>query len=271
MFPVSKKRDDQKQRIRKAEACLWWFRRLAPGADSVYPMRALTPHECVAIQSYTFLSEEFISTSSIPAYENFLRSANLVPAYDWQKRFLQYLQANSPPARWILKSPDHMQSLEALFAVFPDASIIQTHRNPLEVLSSLTQLARVLRGLYGDPGDPGETRMREAGLLARGTERFIQFRDQHPELAHRFVDVDYPDLVARPGEVIGRIYQQLGLSLSTEAEARIQQLAARRSRYRRPQTTAALAKTKGHRHVEAEQFERYCSRFNIPFQIPEFE
>src|SRR5262249_22680650 len=44
------------QRIWRAAACLWWFRRLAPHADSVYPLRAGTPHECVAIQSYTLLS-----------------------------------------------------------------------------------------------------------------------------------------------------------------------------------------------------------------------
>ena len=56
------------ERVRRAEFCLWWFRRLAPKADAVYPMRAQTPHECVAIQSYTFMSEEFISTCRIPGY-----------------------------------------------------------------------------------------------------------------------------------------------------------------------------------------------------------
>ena len=79
-------------RVRKAEACLWWFRRLAPGADAVYPMRARTPHECVAIHSYTLLSEEFALMCPIPSYEAFLRTANLGPAYGWQKRFLQHLQ-----------------------------------------------------------------------------------------------------------------------------------------------------------------------------------
>ena len=64
MFPVSgqnKLESEMNTRVRKAEFCLWWFRRFAPGADTVYPMRALTPHECVAIHSYTLLSEEFVS------------------------------------------------------------------------------------------------------------------------------------------------------------------------------------------------------------------
>jgi hypothetical protein len=79
-------------RVRKAEACLWWFRRLAPGADAVYPMRASSPHECVAI-------------CPIPTYEAFLRTADLGPTYGWQKRFLQHLQLGRPNRRWVLKSP----------------------------------------------------------------------------------------------------------------------------------------------------------------------
>ena len=69
MFPIPPQNGSRSKvdpRVRKAEACLWWFRRLAPRADSVYPMRALTPHECVAIHSYTLLSEEFVSTCRIP-------------------------------------------------------------------------------------------------------------------------------------------------------------------------------------------------------------
>ena len=75
MFPVAVRCQPSKigPRQRKAAASLWWFRRLAPGADSVYPMRAWSPHECVAIHSYTLLSQEFASISRIPTYEAFAR------------------------------------------------------------------------------------------------------------------------------------------------------------------------------------------------------
>ena len=91
MFPIparSKHPEKVDPRVRKANACLWWFRRLAPGADSVYPIRAWTPHECVAIHSYTLLSEEFVSTCHVPTYEAFLHAADLGPIYRWQRRFL---------------------------------------------------------------------------------------------------------------------------------------------------------------------------------------
>src|ERR1051325_1211244 len=159
MFPVPVARSARSDpRPRMAARRLWWFRRLAKRPDSVYPMRASTPHECVAIHSYTLLSQEFISTARIPAYESFLRSCDLTPVYLWQKRFLQYLQLDSEERRWILKAPDHVYSLKELFSVFPDAVIVQTHRNPLEVLRSSIQLSEVLYNLFAWPGDRGQAK-----------------------------------------------------------------------------------------------------------------
>src|SRR5579871_6870798 len=60
---------------------LWWFRRIAPQMDAVYPMRARTPQECIVIHSYTLLSEEFLCTFRLHAYHAFLRSSDLRPAY----------------------------------------------------------------------------------------------------------------------------------------------------------------------------------------------
>ena len=40
-------------------------------------------------------------------------------------------------------------------------------------------------------------------------ERVIRFRDGHPELAHRFLDVTYSELVANPLAIVGRIYREL--------------------------------------------------------------
>ena len=254
-------------RVRKAAACLWWFRRLAPGADSVYPMRALTPHECVAIQSYTLMSEEFISTCRIPTYEAFLHAADLGPAYAWEKRFLQHLQLGCPAKRWILKSPDHVMGLEALFSVFPDAVIIQTHRNPLAVVESSIQLTRVLQRLYARPGDPGQLARREAQVLAERMDRFIHFRESHPELADRFVDVKYSELVSNPLSVVRRIYRQFELPLTECAIRRMSELASNRSRYRRRQANPSVVDLGLDPVAEARRFERYCSRFALDCQL----
>jgi len=259
MYPVHT--GSQANAIFKTECSLWCFRWLVPEADSVYPMRARTPHECVAIHSYTFLSEEFISTCRIPAYKSFLRTADLTPAYEWEKRLLQHLQTGCPARRWVLKSPDHVYGLEALFATFPDAFIVQTHRDPVQVLASSAQLTQALRGLYGRPGDQAATLAAEIDALAEGTERLIQFRDSHPELADRFIDIKYPDLVADPLSVVAQIYDGLGACLSNTTQQSIGQLAASRSRYRGPRASASTSRFHLKEVLDPARFERYCLRF----------
>jgi hypothetical protein len=256
-------------RIARAAACLWWFRRLAPKVDAVYPMRSCTPHECVAIHSYSFSSEEFISTCEVPSYETFLRNSDLRPAYAWERRLLQHLQVGCPTRRWVLKSPDHAHSLEELFAIFPDALIVQTHRNPLEVLNSSCQLAQVLRRLYGKPGNHEEVMAHESKVLADGLRRLIRFRDAHPELDDRFVDVTYNDVVADPLAVIRRVYQQFRLPLSQVAADRMRRLAGARTRYPKPRAGGALRELGSHAAAELVRFEQYCARFGISSQTPQ--
>jgi len=185
-------------RVQKAAACLWWFRRLAPGADLVYPLHAETPHECVAIHSYTLMSQEFIATGRIPTYEAFLHAADLGPVYSWQKRFLQHLQLGCPKRRWVLKSPDHVYGLDKLLTVFPDAAIIQTHRNPIDVLKSQIRLTRVLETIYARPVARDLLGVSEARTIKRMSDYITQFRDAHRDAAEKFIDVTYHELVSVP-------------------------------------------------------------------------
>jgi Sulfotransferase family len=267
MFPLPARNwigSETNSRIRKAETSLWWFRRLAPRADSVYPMRAWTPHECVAIHSYTLLSGEFVSICYAPAYEAFLHASDFAPTYNWQKRFLQYLQLGCPSRRWILKSPDHVFALEGLLAVFPDALIVQTHRDPLEVLKSASQLTHVLQGLFGRVANLNELGLREAQMLAEGVQRIMRFRDAHPELATRFTDVPYRELVSNPLAIVRRIYHRFNIRLTEAATERMQRLASNRARYRNYNNSPKLAEVGLDEQTEMRRFKVYCTRFGVP-------
>jgi len=41
------------------------------------------------------------------------------------------------PRRWVLKTPQHLEQQRALIDVFPDATFVQTHRDPLRITASL--------------------------------------------------------------------------------------------------------------------------------------
>ena len=251
------------RRILSTAACLWWFRRIAPEADSVHPIRATMPHECVAIHSYTLLSREFITTFRVPAYEKFLERSDFTAAYAWQKKFMLYLQSGCTQKRWILKAPDHVYNLESLLRVFPDAIVIQTHRNPLEVLESSSRLTEIVHRVFAHPQNRWELGIREARILAEGMNRITQFRQGHPELAPRFFDVNYNELVSHPVETVRRVYRQLELPLTHTTLERIRRLASSRSRYGRRRGRPTLLDFGLSLELETRRFAPYCSRFGI--------
>jgi hypothetical protein len=179
---------------------------------------------------------------------------------------LRHLQAGCPVRRWVLKSPDHVQSLEELFAVFPDALIIQTHRDPAEVLDSSCQLTDVLYRLYGRAAKHEEIIAHECKILADGAGGAIRFRDAHPELAERFVDVKYTDLVSDPLAVLERVYHQFDLPLTHIAVERMRRLAGGRSRY--PKHGLHRVRVT-HPAADPARFATYCARFGISSQRPQ--
>jgi hypothetical protein len=64
--------------------------------------------------------------------------------YVFQKQFLQHLQWNLPPRRWVVKVCAHQFQLKELFAEFPDAVCIWPHRDPVEVHQSTLAISSVL-------------------------------------------------------------------------------------------------------------------------------
>jgi hypothetical protein len=205
----------------------------------------------------------------VPAYEAFLRKANFSPAYAWQKRFLQYLQLSYPTKQWILKSPDHVHTLEHLLTVFPDAVVIQTHRNPLEVLKSSMHLTEVLERTFARADDRSQIRKREARNLVEHMEGITSFREAHPELDGRFIDVKYHELISNPLTVVRQIYQRLDMLLTKMAAERMQRLASRRSRYKGCRGDRKPADCELDGTIDRHRLEAYCSRFGIPCQHSE--
>jgi hypothetical protein len=88
--------------------------------------------------------------------------------------------------------------------------------------------------------------------------------DAHPELADRFIDVQYPELIADPEATVRRVYQKLGVDLQEKAAARMRHLAANRRRYANGRgTRPTLAEFGLDARTEVRRFENYCSRFSI--------
>ena len=112
--------------------------------------------------------------------------------------FLQHLQSGVP-GQWLLKSPAHLWQLDALFAEYPDALIVQTHRDPLNVISSIAALTNHLRRMGSDESDIAECAVQSYEEIVVGLEREMALRDGGGVPADQVIDVHYAISSTTPG------------------------------------------------------------------------
>jgi Sulfotransferase family len=198
---------------------------------------------------------------SIDAKSLWLEAQDQRPVYEFHKQFLQHLRPESPERRFVLKAPAHLHSLGAIFAVYPDAQIVHTYRDRLQVIPSLANLTFVLKSAFSRDLDPMETGPGVLQYCLRNLRRFFASRQRFP--ANCCTDVAYRDLVLDPISVVRRIYAKLGEQLTADAESRMIKFMSEN-----PQT-------KWGRHVYSaatfglepfaieEQFRFYIERFHI--------
>ena len=205
-------------RIASTEKLLKKFDWLAQDFKRIHPMHAHLPTECVAIMSPSFASPQFQSTYQVPSYQKWLHSENLRPAYTFHRRFLQHLQWRCPPQRWVLKAPAHIFALDSLFAVYPDARIIQIHRHPLEVIGSVTSLDIVLRRAFSDAIDPKAIGVEAVKQWAEAANLMTNVHQHELVKRNGVLDVYYRDLVHDPISTVQRIYEYFALPFTNQAK-----------------------------------------------------
>lgn len=216
MFPPPPAAPADAARAGKSERLLRWLDRLAPEFQRIHPVGATLPQECIAITALDFASVEFHTLWRVPAYQAWLDHDEPRGAYLFHRRFLQHLQHGRPDKRWVLKAPAHLFNLEALYAVYPDARVIQMHRDPLAVAASIASHGTVLRAAFSDAVDVDEVGAWWCEFWARGAERALDYRRAHP--AQRVIDVRYVDLRDDPIATVRGLYGTLDAVLSTTAK-----------------------------------------------------
>lgn len=246
----------------KTAMSLWVFRRLTRGADAVHPLRANSPHECVSLHSYSLLSREFGTMLRVPAYDAFLDQIDFTPAYVWQKRFMERAHFDGH-ARWVLKAPDHAYSLDALFKVFPDAIIIQTHRAPRQVIKSATRLVYVVRKPFSNNLDLEQIARGEAEALQAKISKITEFREKRTDFADRFIDVTYQKLIADPVNMIEQIYERLNYPFGEQARREVERRAVQSGRYSQHGLNRKLRTMRADESVDADQFAVYSKQFGV--------
>jgi hypothetical protein len=257
-------------RIDEIDAVLSGVDLLMPGFRAMHPMGARLPQECVRITASDFRSVIFPTEYRVPSYGHWsMYEADMAPAYRWHRQFLQHLQSRHPagdqPAeRWLLKSPAHIWCLGELLAEYPDALLVQTHRDPLRIIASVSSLQQVLRGMGSDDPQLPEIAEEWAGYIIEGLNRSVTARVDGTVREDQIVDVHFDAFMADPFAAIARIYDRLGLELTAESEGRMRTFLAENSQTEHGTHRYSFAATGLNLHELREQTLRYQEHFEVP-------
>ena len=156
-------------------------------------------------------------TRIVPTHQKWCEDADYTDFYRHLRKMLQFLQWQvhaEPGRRWILKSPPHLPNLRALTSVFPDASLVMTHRHPRTNVGSMLKLVELAQTRFAEVVDRDAIRDAWLRILTLNIERFLEFRDD----GHQgdFVDVAYPEVLRDPLTAVERIYAAAGAAFTDD-------------------------------------------------------
>ncbi len=127
----------------------------SPDLAAIHPLEACAADEDIMLLEHSFYSTVPESFAHLPGYARWLEAHDNTPGYRYLHRLLQFLQwqkkrKGHSADRWLLKTPHHLHHLDILLEVFPGATVIQTHRDPLQTIPSLCSMNYALAGMGSD-------------------------------------------------------------------------------------------------------------------------
>lgn len=258
-------------RIAQTQATLEMSEQIVPGLLSHHPMGALVGQECVRMTAGEFCSMIFPTQYRLPNYYRWLLyDADHGPSYRYHRKFLQHLQSGVPGTscaspRWLLKSPAHLWQLDALVAEYPDALIVQTHRDPLNVISSISALIHHLRRMASDESTIPDCAAQSCEQIVVGLRHAMTLRDSGALDGHQVIDVHFADFMRDPLATIRTLYRRMGRELDPVTDQRMREFLAAHpgdhggNRYRWADTGLDAGEVR-------EQVREYQRRYDVPVE-----
>ena len=175
--------------------------------------------ECWQLLRQSMRSVSYECLAHLPGYSAWLAGQDWTAAYRRHRRNLQLIGLPDRGRRWVLKNPSHLFALDALLAVYPDALIVQTHRDLRTVVASSCSLSALATAGQSARFVDETIGRDQLDLLGRGASAFMAARTGRDP--SRFVDVQYEDLVGDPIGTVESIYRAFQLPWSSTIRAAV--------------------------------------------------
>lgn len=181
-----------------------------------HPIGARVPQECGMILESAFQGINPTMLFSLPGYYQWYLGADTTFGYKVHKMWLQHLAWKNPRKRWVLKVQEHAYHLPELLSVYPDAVLVQPHRDPVTVMASISRLIEVIRCVSFPHIERAALGNELLHLWYDGQVRSMAYRKANPGV--KVHDLRFKDIVGNPVEAVRGIYEFAGMDFTPAAE-----------------------------------------------------
>ena len=181
-----------------------------------HPIGARIPQECGMILETAFQGINPSMLFRLPDYYDWYRQADTRFGYQVHKMWLQHLAWKNPRKRWVLKVQEHAHHLPELMATYPDAILVQPHRDPVTVMASISRLIEVIRCVSFDNIDRAELGRELLHLWHDGQRAAMAWRIANPQV--QVLDLRFKDLIADPAAEVHKVYVHADIEFTEETE-----------------------------------------------------
>ena len=259
-------RRDHQKRFNIARRTLQLAYLVAPEQRQIHEIKPETPEECWPLFSNSFAVLNYDLLSMFVDYGRWLLDYDMTGPYAFYRDTLKVLAQGRPAGeRYLLKCPEHLWFIDALLAVFPDARIVWTHRDPVACVASYCSLISLgQRMLYGQI-DPSRLGAHIQDRFHIGVQRAMAARAASGR-EDQFFDVDFKDLVRDPATVVRQVKEWAELPHDKAGEARVQRyLNTERGDKKGAHKYSAEVYGLDGRAIH-KQYADYIERFHIPLK-----
>jgi hypothetical protein len=211
-------RDDPAPRIARCQQAVRLTDYAMPHFKRMHEMTPEAPHEEIQLLAIDFRTMLFEASYHVPSYRDWYKQHDQTDAYRYLYRVLQVIQhlRGPKPPRWVLKSPQHLEQLEPLMRVFPDAKVVLTHRDPVRITASMATMAAYtgrMQAARVDPRRAGRYWADRIEDLLRGS---VDGRAFVPD--DQLFDVRFPEFMKDDVGMVERVFAFADQPWSAETE-----------------------------------------------------
>jgi hypothetical protein len=255
-------------RITALEAGLKAVMYMGPQIATVHPLGTFEVEEEVGLLQHGFSSQIFEVQAKIPSFAEWLMTHDQHAAYEYMVMLMKIISwfRNDPQDKpWILKTPQHMQDLDALLHVFPNAKLICPHRDPVKVVGSSCSMT--WNGIVRDSDSvtPEWVGREWLSKTERMLHKTLRVREEMVAPQNQY-DIQYADITADWQGALQGVYNFLELPFTDEARDNMQEWQDGNKQHQHGAHKYSLTDFGLDTQEVDQRLMFYRQRFNIPYE-----